>query len=264
MKRLEGGLVGYDEPVDRIGVISLSDSDHLNAMSEDMAGDFKSLISKLGEKHKHLRAVILTGVGRAFSAGGDLKMLQEKTRFAGEENRLKMLDYYSSFLCIRNLGIPLIAAINGPAVGAGLCLACACDIRVASENAKLGMTFVRLGLHPGMGATFFLPMIMGQARASEFMLTARVITAQEAANIGIVSRVVAESELMNEAKGIAKDIVACGPQAVRQLLETLRMNQSELDNALKREASIQAVNYASPEFAEGVKAIMEKRAPKFE
>lgn len=264
MKRNEGGLVGYDEPIERIGLITLNDLDHLNAMSEDMAFDFKNLISKLSEKHKHLRAIILTGQGRAFSAGGDLKMLEEKTKLDGEENRQRMLDYYSSFLSIRSLGIPLIAAINGPAIGAGLCLACACDIRIASDKAKLGMTFVRLGLHPGMGATYFLPLIMGHARAAEFMLTARVVNAEEALRIGLVSRLVSEQELLNEAQSIAKDIVACGPHAVRQLLETLRMSQLELDKALKREAAIQAINYRSAEFNEGIKAVLEKRSPQFE
>lgn len=255
---LEGGLVEYDEVADRIGLIRLNDPDKLNAMSEDMAVDFKNLIGKLKDKHQYLRALILTGSGRAFSAGGDLKMLESKTKLGGEENRLKMLAYYNSFLCIRDLQLPLIAAINGPAIGAGLCLASACDIRIASDKAKLGMTFAKLGLHPGMGATFLLPNIMGAARASEFMLTARVIDAAEALRVGLVSKVVTEQELMAEAKKIGDEVVSCGPEAIRQLLETLRSGMTSLDQALKREASVQSINYAGNEFKEGLKAVMKK------
>ncbi|MDZ4785478.1 MAG: enoyl-CoA hydratase/isomerase family protein [bacterium] len=263
MSKIEGGLVQFGELSERVGVITLNDPEKLNAMSEDMAIEFSGLVSKISQKHKYLRVLILTGAGRAFSAGGDLKMLESKVKLGGEENRLKMLDYYKSFLCLRDIGLPLIAAINGTAIGAGLCLASSCDIRIASKQAKLGMTFARLGLHPGMGATFFLPEIMGISKATEFMLTARVIDAEEAQRVGLVSKVVDESNLMKEAEGIANDIVSCGPQAIRQLLETLRMGRTNIENSLRREAVVQAVNYASVEFTEGLRSVMEKRKANF-
>jgi len=264
MKQTEGGFVEFDELADRVGLIRLNDPDRLNAMSEDMAGDFSRLIFKLREKHPYLRVLVVTGAGRAFSAGGDLKMLQAKTKLGGEENRTKMLGYYNSFLCVRDLGLPLIAAINGPAIGAGLCLASACDIRIASDKAKLGMTFAKLGLHPGMGATYFLPKIMGPALATEFMLTARVVDSNEALKIGLVSKVVPETELLKEATNTALEILDCGPQAIKQLLETLRTGTQNLDQALKREAIVQGINYAGPEFLEGLTSVMEKRKANWE
>jgi enoyl-CoA hydratase len=261
---IKSQLVIYNELPNKIGIITLNDPNKLNAMSEDMAVEFSALIKSLKERSHTLRAVILTGAGRAFSAGGDLKMLESKIKLGGEENRQKMIAYYNSFLCIRDLNVPLIAAINGSAIGAGLCLATSCDIRIASDQAKLGMTFAKLGLHPGMGATYFLPQVMGYSKAMEFMLTARVIDANEALKVGLVSKVVSESALLEEAKALAQEICNCGPEAIRQLLETLRTGTLGLDQSLKREASVQAVNYAGAEFKEGLTSVIEKRKARFE
>jgi enoyl-CoA hydratase len=261
---METKLVLFEELSNKVGIITLNDPNKLNAMSEAMAEEFSALIKTLKSRATSLRAVILTGAGKAFSAGGDLKMLESKTKLGGEENRQKMLAYYNSFLCIRELNVPLIAAVNGSAIGAGLCLASACDVRLAGESAKLGMTFAKLGLHPGMGATYFLPQVMGYARAAEFMLTARVVDAAEALRVGLVSRIVSDAVLMDEAKNLAQEICNCGPEAVTQLLETLRTGTLGLDQSLKREASVQAVNYAGAEFKEGLSSVIEKRKPRFD
>jgi enoyl-CoA hydratase len=174
-----------------------------------------------------------------------------------------MLAFYNSFLCILDLKVPLIAAINGAAVGAGLCVACACDFRVASDTTKLGFTFVKLGLHPGMGATYFVPRIVGASVATELLLTGRVIDAQEALRLGVVSRVCGADKVMEEARAIATEILSCGPEATGQLLQTMRGDPTYLTQTLDREASCQSVNYASAEFAEGVAAIKEKRSARF-
>jgi len=245
-----------------IGKITFNDPDTLNAMSEKMAVEFSALIKKLKNDSSDLRAIIITGAGRAFSAGGDLEMLQKKTTLKGEENRLKMLEFYDSFLSIRDLGIPLIAAINGHAVGAGLCLASACDIRIAHENAKLGVTFTKLGLHPGMGGTYFIPKLVGTSAAIDLMITGRMLTADEGLRLGLVSEVT-KDDVVQKATEKADQILECGPEAVRQVLETLRNGQKDLKTALAREAMCQAVNYASSEYAEGVKAIREKRKANF-
>lgn len=254
-------LVTFQKHSDSIGILTFNDPDSLNAMSEAMAAEFKAMVAKISSEK--MRALILTGAGRAFSAGGDLEMLEKKQKLSAEENRLKMLDFYNSFLCILDLKVPLVAAINGHAIGAGLCLASACDIRVASDKARLGFTFVKLGLHPGMGATFSLPRILGYSKSMELLLTGRIIEAPEALQIGLVSKIVDTSKVLEEAIKLADEISAAGPECVRQTLETLRAGKDLLNLSLQREAVCQARNYASAEFKEGVSAVKEKRAPKF-
>lgn len=255
-------LVQLENPSSSIALITFNDPKNLNAMSEEMAGEFSTLVGELS-KNNGLRAIVLTGAGRAFSAGGDLAMLERKTRLPGEENRRLMLNFYDSFLGILKLNIPLIAAINGAAVGAGLCVASACDIRISAKSVKLGFTFVKLGLHPGMGATYFLPRILGFSSAAELMLTGRMIEADEALRIGLVSKVVDDDKIRDEALAIAQEISQVGAEASRQLLESLRGGNTSLMQALEREALCQSINYASAEFKEGVSAVKEKRRPQF-
>jgi enoyl-CoA hydratase/carnithine racemase len=256
-------LVKFEEYSPSIGKISLNDPTSLNAMGEEMAKDFSDLVKKLKDRTSQLRALIITGEGRAFSAGGRLEMLEAKTKLTSEENRLQMLNFYDSFLCIRELGVPLIAAINGHAVGAGLCVACACDLRIASQEAKLGFTFTKLGLHPGMGATYFIPRVIGYQKAAELLLTGDLITATEAERIGLVTKVVEKHDVIPQALSLAQKIESCGAEATRQLLESLRTSSGDLKSALAREALCQAINYSSEEFLEGVKAAQEKRPPRF-
>lgn len=175
-------------------------------------------------------------------------MLDKKRHLSGEENRLNMLSFYRAFLGIRSLGIPVIAAINGHAIGAGLCLACGCDIRIASNGAKLGFPFVQLGLYPGMGATYLLSAVVGQAKASELLLTGRLIDAAEAFAIGLVSAIVPHEEITARALKIAEEIASASPETIRQLLPALRTPAQTLEDALSREAMAQAVSYASVEF----------------
>lgn len=245
-----------------IATLTLCDEANLNAMSEEMAKDFKVAVQQLRAK-KSARVVILAGAGKAFSAGGHLAMLDAKRSLSGEENRAQMLKFYESFLCVLDLQVPLIAALQGAAVGAGLCLACACDIRIASQDTKLGFTFLKLGLHPGMGGTYFVPRIVGSGKATELLVTGRIIGADEALRIGLVSKVCEREKLLDEARAIAQEILSCGPAATAQLLETMRGDGAHLEQALAREAVCQSINYASPEFAEGIAAVKEKRLPNF-
>lgn len=245
-----------------IATITLNDEANLNAMSEEMAKDFSAVVADLKAK-KNTRVVILTGAGKAFSAGGHLAMLEAKRALGGEENRAQMLTFYDSFLSILDLHVPLIAALHGAAVGAGLCLACACDIRIATKDAKLGFTFLKLGLHPGMGGTYFVPRIVGPSIATELLVSGRIISADEALRIGLVSKVCEKDSLMSEAEALAKEILSCGPKATAQLLETMRGDTAHLEAALAREAICQSVNYAGAEFAEGLAAVKEKRSPNF-
>lgn len=245
-----------------IALLTLNNPDSLNAMGSEMAADFSRAVCELHSKRNSLRAIILTGKGKAFSAGGDLKMLEAKRSKGGETNRQEMLKFYNSFLGILDLGVPIIAAINGPAIGAGLCVACACDIRIAAPEAKMGFTFTKLGLHPGMGATYFVPQVLGHARASELLLTGRVISADEGLRIGLISEIFNQTNLIEGATSIAREIKSCGPEATRQLLTTLRRSNS-FNSDLEHEALCQSINYANPEFAEGLLAVSERRPAKF-
>lgn len=253
----------FEQLTDSVGKIWLNEPESLNAMSEQMAAEFRRTVEEISKASKPPRVIILSGKGKAFSAGGDLQMLEAKTKLSAEENHRRMIEFYNSFLCIRTLGIPLIAAINGSAIGAGLCVASACDIRICSDSAKLGFTFVKLGLHPGMGGTYFLPQVVGESFARELLLTGRVIDAGEALRIGLVSQVLAPEQLEARALAIAQEICANGSLAVKQLVTSLRGSDKSLNEALEREAQCQSVNYASDEFREGITAIREKRAPKF-
>lgn len=245
-----------------IATLTLNDNSNLNAMSNEMAQEFSCAVAEL-RKDSQLRVVILTGAGKAFSAGGHLSMLDAKRALSAEENRIAMKEFYHSFLCILELGVPLIAALNGAAIGAGLCLACACDVRVAAAEAKLGFTFLKLGLHPGMGATFFVPRIVGRSMATELLLTSRIISASEALQLGLLSKVCAADRVVQEARTIAEEILACGPEASAQLLETMRGDTAGLRAALEHEALCQSINYSSHEFAEGLDAVRQKRSPNF-
>ena len=254
-------LVLTEFRADKVAVITLNDPGSLNAMSEGMAREFRSAVQALSAKP--LRCIILTGAGKAFSAGGDLEMLEKKRSLSAEENRVRMLDYYDAFLSLRGVNAPIIAALNGHAIGAGLCLACACDIRLAATGAKLGFTFTRLGLHPGMGATYTLRQVVGPAWAAELMLTGRTIDAEEALRVGLVSRVVDAGKIMESANEIAAEILSCGPEATKQLLSSLRNPPGTLQDGLECEALAQAIDYGSAEFAEGIRSIREKRRASF-
>ncbi len=256
------GLVDIQELKSDSIRITLNDPDNLNAMSEDMADEFLSVVQTLEKKQNSIRAIVLTGSGRAFSAGGNLNMLEAKVSIPAEENKKLMLKFYNSFLSIIKLKVPLIAAINGHAVGAGLCLASACDIRVCSPTAKLGFSFTKLGLHPGMGATYFLPKIIGDSLAREMLFTGRIIEAAQALKIGLVSQV--SESLDTVCEEIISEVSLSGPKSISLLAESLRSYDTEkLNAALEREAICQAYSYSDNEFKEGVRAAIEKRKANF-
>jgi enoyl-CoA hydratase len=256
-------LVHVEETEAGIYRITLSDPESRNAMSERMAAEFSEKVKTLAA-NPGLRAVVLTGAGKAFSGGGHLEMLFEKTKLSKEENRKRMEEFYDHFLSLRLIPVPVIAAINGHAMGAGLCLALACDLRYAHCDAKLGLNFVSLGLHPGMGATFFLPRIVGRSRAAELFYLGKIISATEAARIGLVNGVLSDQSYADDITEFARAIAGAGPQAVRALKASLAHSSTQtLAECLAREAEAQADDYAGREFLEGITAAREKRKPEF-
>ena len=199
-------------------LLTLDRPDARNAYSEAMVD---SLVRALddADRDDEVRCVILTGAGAAFSAGGDLKrMLQQEGMFAGGPVDLRRRYVDGIQRIPRRLALlekPIIAAINGPAIGAGLDLACMCDLRLAARGAQLGSTFVKVGLVPGDGGAYFLARTVGFPRALELMLTARLVDADEAERIGLVHRVVEPADLLPAARALALQIAANAPFAVR-------------------------------------------------
>lgn len=247
---------------DRVGIITLNAPAKLNALSAGMGDELGNVLQ--GIDYEKIGALVVTGAGKAFSAGGDLQFLNERSHDTGMRNSVIMRGFYQRFLRIRDAPVPVIAAINGPAIGAGLCFALAADIRIASKTAKLGITFVGLGLHPGMGATFMLPKLVGPQQAARLCLTGEVISGEEAARIGLVLEAVDEANVLAHACSLAEKIAAQAPVAVRGCVRSLRMQHDEsFDRALWREADAQSYCYSGPDLKEGVAAIAAKRKPTF-
>ena len=227
-----------------------------------------------------IRALVVTGNGSAFSAGGDVQFLNARLSDTREGNIKAMMEFYFYFLSVRQLQCPVIAAINGPAIGAGLAFALGCDYRVAASDAKLAVNFVKLGIHPGMGSSFTLPRLVGHSRATQMLLTGQQITGQQAFDYGIVNDVVPsppkssdkkadmkkQNELvLNKALEIANVFTNDSSYlAVSQAVETLRGDPQDLEKACLREAQAQAECYADGrDLKEALTALKEKRSPKF-
>jgi enoyl-CoA hydratase len=255
-----------------IAVLTFSDPDRLNAMTEAMGHALRDAVAEL-RGDAGVRAAVLTGAGRAFSAGGDLAMIESKGRAAAaspggairEENRAFMKRFYELYLSVRELPFPTVAALNGPAIGAGLCVALGCDIRIAAREAKLGLNFARLGIHPGMGATWTLPRLVGPAVAAELLFTGRLVDGTEAERIGLVNRAVPRDEVVPAALALAREIAESAPHPVRGTKQALAQSlDSSLDAQLGFEAEQQSRNYETRDLQEGIDAVREKRTPRFE
>ena len=166
-------------------------------MSDEMTSSWVAAVDELAAD-RSVRAVVVTGEGSAFCSGGNTSWIASEPDASVDHLRTRMIAFYRAWLSIRRLEVPTIAAVNGAAIGAGLCLALACDIRYAAAGAKLGAPFVKLGMHPGMAATYLLPNVVGEAHARELLLTGRVVDADEALRLGLVSRVGEPASFLDE------------------------------------------------------------------
>ncbi|MEZ4223962.1 MAG: enoyl-CoA hydratase-related protein [Polyangiaceae bacterium] len=247
----------------RIAEILLNRPEKLNAMTAEMGGALRDAVQRLGHE-RETRAVVLRGAGKAFSAGGDFALIEANSKRGAELNRADMVEFYSLFLSLVQLPVPVVAAIQGAAVGAGLCVALAADIRLAATNAKLGANFVRVGLHPGMGSTALLPHVVGPARAAELLYTGKLVDGAEAERIGLVSRAVAPEQLDAAVSECAEAIASAAPIAVRQTKATLRRALlRELHGALETEALNQAIDFGTGDLQEAIASFRENRRPDF-
>ena len=249
------------ETKDRIARVTINRPKVLNALNEQTVREIHAAFSSLRE-NADVGVVILTGAGeKAFVAGADINELAVMTPLQGEaSSRLGQ----AALREIETLGKPVIAAINGFALGGGCELALACHIRFASENARIGLPEVGLGIIPGYGGTQRLPRIVGLGLALELITTARVIDAQEALRIGLVNRVLPAAELIPHCEKVAGEILSRGALAVRYAMDAaVRGMETDLTQGLEREAGHFGLLAATSDMREGLKAFLEKRKPTF-
>ncbi|HEY6562665.1 MAG TPA: enoyl-CoA hydratase/isomerase family protein [Polyangiaceae bacterium] len=234
-----------------------------NAMSVEMGGLLRDAVAAINASES-TRVVIVQGAGRAFCAGGDFDIIEASSRQPAEDNRRRMLEFYGSFLSVLRVRVPIVAQIHGAAVGAGLALALACDVRLAATEAKLGANFVRVGLHPGMGCSLLLPHVVGAAKAAELIYTGQLIDGAEAARIGLVNKAVPREALESETSGVVGQILKAAPIPVMQAKATLMASLwSRVDEALNHEANAQAIDFGTEDLREAVAAFRVGRAPVF-
>ena len=254
----EGLRVDIDGPV---ATLTLDRPEALNALTVAVKVALREALEQIAAE-RSVRVVILTGAGRAFCAGQDLA---ERELPDAAPLDVELRERYNPIIrALRSMGQPVIAAVNGVAAGAGASLAFACDVRIAAEDARFVLAFGKIGLVPDSGATWFLPRLVGPARAAEMALVGDPVGADEALRIGLVSRVVPGDELLATARELADRIAAGAPLAnslVKGAFE--RAVTSDLETALEGEAKLQGIAGASADHAEGLAAFREKRPPRF-
>jgi 2-(1,2-epoxy-1,2-dihydrophenyl)acetyl-CoA isomerase len=254
------------EIADGVATITLNRPDSLNAVDEAAKRELGKHI-KSCRRDEAVRCVILTGAGRAFSSGQDLKEL--KAAYADEDHTPHLGEFlrnqYNPIISnIRKMEKPVIAAVNGVAAGAGCSLALACDLRIAGESAVFVQSFVHVGLIPDSGATYFMPRLIGLARAAELAFTGEKVDARRAYEIGLVNLVIADAELMSYTNNLARKLAALPTRSIA--LTKRLLNQSfanTLDAQLEAEAFAQETAGLTQDHLEGVRAFMEKRKPGF-
>lgn len=248
------------EVADRIATLTINRPDKLNALNNATLGELSNAIDEIRVR-EDIGGAIITGAGRAFVAGADVRELAGQTPVVGKARARAGQDVFRR---IETCSKPVIAAVNGFALGGGCELAMACHIRIASDQAKFGQPEVKLGLCPGYGGTQRLPRLVGKGRALQLLLTGDTIDANEAFRIGLVNQVVHAAELMNAAQKMMRQILANAPLAVALCIEAAdRGLEMSLDEGLLLEANHFGLLAASEDIREGTAAFLEKRAPSF-
>src|SRR5919199_185764 len=248
-----------------VAVITLNRPLALNALTVAMGQEFRSAMNEARERGA--RAVVLTGAGRAFCAGGDLREMQ---RLAEREGRFEaffdepLRVIHDCVRLIRETPMPVIAAVNGVATGGGCNFALACDIVLAAESAQFNQAFIKVGLTPDCGGTFILPRLVGWRRATELLMTGEMVDARRAAEMGMINRVVREEELMKEALSLAERLASAPTTAlarIKSLIDDSATNDYNAQLDLEHKAQLQSGK--TRDFREGVAAFIEKRPPRF-
>lgn len=258
-----------DEPVlltydGAVATITLNRPEHLNAFDDGLRAGLERALSTVA-REASVRAVVLTGAGRGFSTGGDIhKMIEMKQSHHSLSFRGFVEAGHGIVRKIRGMPKPVLASVNGPAAGAGMSLALACDLRVASDQATFNQGFLRVGLHPDWGATFFLPSLAGTGRAMQMYLLGEAVTAEEAARLGMVNFVVPHDQLAEETRKLAARLAAAAPIPVGLLKQALYERlETRLELMMDYEVEAQMKCFNSEDATEGLKAFLEKRKPEF-
>ncbi|MBI4674920.1 MAG: enoyl-CoA hydratase/isomerase family protein [Chloroflexi bacterium] len=255
-----------------VATITLNRPERSNAFDEEMTRELLDALKQV-ERDDAVRCVVLTGAGKNFCAGQDLNTFLERQRMraaSAQERpfsvREHLLNGYNKVVTrIRTIEKPFIAAVNGAAAGAGLGVACACDLRYASENAKFRMAFIGIGLAPDSGTAFTLPRLIGVGRALDMALTNELVDAREALAWGLANRVYAPDELMPATLTMAKTLANAPTRGIGLTKRAFnRALTTDLEDALDYEAHLQEIAIHTADHAEGINAFLEKRAPKFQ
>lgn len=251
-------------PAAGVVLVELANPGRRNAMSMTMTAAWQELINELAIDSS-VRCVAITGQGTSFCSGGDTGWIGSEPDATIAQLRARMMPFYRTWLAIRQLEVPVLAGINGPAVGAGACLALAADLRVASTAARFSVPFLSLGMHPGMATTFLLPEVIGVAAARDLLFTGRTVAADEMARLGLVSQVWEPSDFERNLVDLATQVASGAPLATRLTKAALRDGGfGSLEDSIRWEALAQPVTLASADLIEGLAAARERRTPQFD
>lgn len=250
---------------DAVAVITLNRPAALNALTVEMGREFCAAVNQARESGA--RALVITGAGRAFCAGGDLREMRQMAEKEGRveaffDEPLRLI--HACVRLIRESPLPVIAAVNGVATGGGCNFALACDMVIAAESAQFNQAFVKVGLTPDCGGTFILPRLVGWKRAAELLMTGDMVDARRAAEMGMINRVVGDADLMREALDLASSLASAPTAAlarIKKMLDASATNDYNAQLELEHEAQLQSGQ--TKDFREGVAAFIEKRPPKF-
>lgn len=248
-----------------LGWIRINRPERLNAFIPPMRRRLEAALREL-DADEDIRVILLTGVGRAFCTGGDMQVMSELADAHDSDSFRDLVEIGERVVTlIDEIEKPVIGVVNGPAAGAGACLALACDLRIASEAATIGFTFVRVGQHPDWGGTYWLPRMIGPGLAAELIFTGGMVAAERAERLGLFNRVVPASQLEAAARSLAGEIAHAPRIVITHAKRALRsaMAGGTLQDQLGLEREAQLAAFESDDFQEGVRAFIEKRAPRF-
>jgi len=252
-----------DRREDGVVLLTLDLPQRRNAMTSELTAAWGEAMAAL-KVDREVRCVVVTGAGSAFCAGGDLSWLEDGATLGVDGLRARMLAFYRTWLSVRDLEVPTIAAVNGPAIGAGLALALACDLRYAVPTARMSAPFTALGIHPGMATTWLLPEVAGLPVARDLLLTGRVVTGAEAVGLGLVTGTFPADSFLADVDAVARTVAAHAPVATRLTKVALASGgHASVEAAIAWEALAQPVTMATGDAREGVQAQRERRPPRF-